>query len=558
MKTTLRGLLAFLLLAASGVVQAQQQPNDAGNTLFESFGIGVVFAVVGLMVLVLGIFVRQLWQHSKKAEGQAMTERVQSVPAIAPASSIREGHGTALYIPLPPEVEDAPTMLLELLKAPNSGRIQAGQQWFISQNRTPFIIGSGTDDNQNLDILLPNDFVSSFHLKIEFEAAKQGFVVIDTDSLNGTVFNEIKMSAHSPFLVPADKSALIEVAQHYVFKAVQVKGQPIPETANEASDELNLGEAGGTERVEPIGSDSDFVATSKLPDVAELVEEAPGRAVTGEVATLQDAPDMSNIVGVRYPLHNVEYPPLARLPQDIDAMIEVLKSPQAEAATYTIWRTVYHVGRGDKTDLRLPGGMISNNHFSIYWSKGSFWVIDTSLNQTWLRWSENEVVLERGNPVKLEMGQDYQLILAREDTMLRFRYVQSQVHSDAQEITLPPLPAGVRPTLAMTRIGKTDERKEFIVTSNRITIGRESSNLVQLDPQVISRRHAEIVWKADAYYVQDKGSLYGLMVDDAILQGGGERRLEAGKKYRIVLSPRQRDAVHLEFSYTDERTASIE
>jgi pSer/pThr/pTyr-binding forkhead associated (FHA) protein len=557
MKTPLRGLFAFLLLAASSVVQAQQ-PNDAGNSLFESFGIGLVFAVVGLMVLVLLVFVRQLWQQAKKDEGRAMTDKVQSVSVIPAASSIREGHGTALYIPVPPEEEDAPTMLLELVKAPAGGRFQAGQQWFISQNRTPFIIGSGTDKEQNLDILLSNTFVSSFHLRIEFEPLKQRFVVIDTDSLNGTLFNESKMSPHSRYTIPADKSAMLEVAHQYVFKAVQVTGKPVLERVEEPPLEINLGQGGGTEGVEAIKSDNDFVATSKLPDVSELMDELPERAVTGEVATLHDAPDMSNIVGVRYPLHNVEYPPLARLPEDIDAMIEVLKSPQAEAATYTIWRTVYHVGRGDKTDLRLPGAMISNNHFSIYWLNNSFWIIDTSLNQTWLRWGDIDTILERGNPVKLEIGRDYQLILAREDTMLRFRYVQNQVDSDAHEITLPPLPVAIKPSLAMTRIGKTDERKEFTISGNKITIGRESSNMVQLDPQVISRRHAELVWKADAYYVQDKGSLYGVMVDEVMLQGGGEKRLEAGKKYRIVLSPRQRDAVHLEFSYVDRRTASID
>jgi pSer/pThr/pTyr-binding forkhead associated (FHA) protein len=568
MKTTLRGIYALLLLMAGGVVQAQQQPSD---TLFETFGIGIVFAVVGLMVLTLGVFIRQLWQQAKQSKVEALTDRVQPVSAISPATNPnREGHGTALYIPVPPELQDAPTMLLELVTAPSGGRLQAGQQWFINQNRTPFVIGAGTDENQALDILLPNNFVSSFHLKIEFEALKQRFVVIDTDSLNGTSFNDAKMQANTRYPIPADKPAMVEVAHQYVFKVQQVKGKPVIEPheelkvtalsqgaaqANSLLPLLNLGEVGVTEAVEPIrDQQGDFIATSKLPDVSELMDSLPEYAVTAEVATLADAPDMSNIVGVRYPLHNVEYPPLARLPADIDAMIEVLKSPQAEPATYTIWRTVYHVGRGDKTDLRLPGAMISNNHFSIYWTRDSFWVIDTSLNQTWLRWADTENILERGIPVKLEIGRDYQLILAREDTMLRFRYVKSEVNSDSSEITLPPLPVSIRPTLTMVRIGTTDERKEFSVNSNRITIGRESTNVVQLDPQVISRRHAELVWKSDAYYLQDKGSLYGVMVDDTPLQSGGEKRLDVGKKHRIVLSPKQRDAVHLEFLYVDKRS----
>lgn len=556
MNSKLRGILTLMLLAVAGLAQAQEQPVETANPVFESFGIGIVFAVVGVMLAVLLYFGKQLWDGAREKQSQALTDKVAHVPAIRPASPQREAHGTALYVHVPPELEDAPTMVLELVKAPANAKMQTGQ-WFISQNRTPFVIGSGTETNQNLDVLLDSDFVSSFHLKIEFEPAKQRFVLIDTDSLNGTSFNENKMSANSRYPIPADKSAMIEIAHQYVFTAVQVKGKPVIEGVDETDHDINLGEQESTEALATI-AERDFVATSKLPDAAEILDEMPQKASTGEVATLHEAPDMSNIAGVRYPLQNVDFPPLARLPEDIDAMIEILRSPQAEAATYTIWRTVYHIGRGDKTDLRLPGSMISNNHLSLYWANNTFWIIDTSLNQTWLRWTDNEIVLERGNPMKLEMGIDYQIMLARDDTLLRFRFVTNKSESDAKEVTLPPLPTAIRTTLAMTKIGKTDERKDFSVSSNRITIGRESTNLVQLDPQVVSRRHAEIVWKADAYYIKDKGSLYGVMVDDTMLPSGGERRLEAGQKYRIVLSPKQRDAVHLEFSYADRRTAALE
>jgi pSer/pThr/pTyr-binding forkhead associated (FHA) protein len=74
-----------------------------------------------------------------------------------------------------------------------------------------------------------------------------------------------------------------------------------------------------------------------------------------------------------------------------------------------------------------------------------------------------------------------------------------------------------------------DNRIDFDLGEERVTIGRLAHNVLQIDELSVSSHHADIFLKAGRYHLQDSGSTNGTFVNgeqvaDAILRGGDEVR----------------------------------
>lgn len=74
-----------------------------------------------------------------------------------------------------------------------------------------------------------------------------------------------------------------------------------------------------------------------------------------------------------------------------------------------------------------------------------------------------------------------------------------------------------------------DNRIDFDLGEERVTIGRLAHNALQIDELSVSSHHADIFLKAGRYHLQDSGSTNGTFVNgeqvaDAILRDGDEVR----------------------------------
>jgi pSer/pThr/pTyr-binding forkhead associated (FHA) protein len=74
-----------------------------------------------------------------------------------------------------------------------------------------------------------------------------------------------------------------------------------------------------------------------------------------------------------------------------------------------------------------------------------------------------------------------------------------------------------------------DNRIDFDVGEERVTIGRLAHNMLQIDEPSVSSHHADIFLKAGRYHLHDSGSTNGTFVNgervtDAALRNGDEVR----------------------------------
>ncbi len=72
-----------------------------------------------------------------------------------------------------------------------------------------------------------------------------------------------------------------------------------------------------------------------------------------------------------------------------------------------------------------------------------------------------------------------------------------------------------------------DEGKQFELTTDQLSVGRDASNRIRLHDTEVSRRHAEFVRTAEGYRVVDVGSANGTFVNnrairDVLLQTGDQ------------------------------------
>ncbi len=66
-----------------------------------------------------------------------------------------------------------------------------------------------------------------------------------------------------------------------------------------------------------------------------------------------------------------------------------------------------------------------------------------------------------------------------------------------------------------------------------ITIGRDSANVINVDDNLVSRRHAVIQKIKEAYFVSDRGSRNGTFVNEQKIPAGGYVKLNLGDVLRV-------------------------
>ena len=72
--------------------------------------------------------------------------------------------------------------------------------------------------------------------------------------------------------------------------------------------------------------------------------------------------------------------------------------------------------------------------------------------------------------------------------------------------------------------------EHFIPQGERTTIGRSPDNDIFLDDVTVSRKHAVLVQRDDAFYIEDQGSLNGTFLNRRRIESG---RLENGDELQI-------------------------
>src|SRR5690606_32762914 len=83
-----------------------------------------------------------------------------------------------------------------------------------------------------------------------------------------------------------------------------------------------------------------------------------------------------------------------------------------------IHTTNFTVGRAPTMNLPIPEKRISKHHLTIYWANSRFFIVDYSLNGTWL----NGELIQNNRPVALDADFEHRLDLARKNTVLNFKY----------------------------------------------------------------------------------------------------------------------------------------
>jgi pSer/pThr/pTyr-binding forkhead associated (FHA) protein len=107
----------------------------------------------------------------------------------------------------------------------------------------------------------------------------------------------------------------------------------------------------------------------------------------------------------------------------------------------------------------------------------------------------------------------------------------SYTPEDAEEgaaLTLEEL--GTEGPALVVRSGGGRAGEHFVPQGERTTIGRSPDCDVFLDDVTVSRKHAVLVHKDDAYYIEDQGSLNGTFLNRRRIESG---RLENGDELQI-------------------------
>ena len=99
---------------------------------------------------------------------------------------------------------------------------------------------------------------------------------------------------------------------------------------------------------------------------------------------------------------------------------------------------------------------------------------------------------------------------------------------DSAALTLEEL--GTEGPALVVRSGGGRAGEHFVPQGERTTIGRSPDCDIFLDDVTVSRKHAMLVRKDDAYYIEDQGSLNGTFLNRRRIESG---RLENGDELQI-------------------------
>lgn len=118
------------------------------------------------------------------------------------------------------------------------------------------------------------------------------------------------------------------------------------------------------------------------------------------------------------PLTRLPMPMENPLPAGVMATLSIIKSPTAMPSTVNMIKTIFEIGRSSERDLRIDEKRISKLHVTLYWANGAFFLIDYSMNGTWL----NGERMVSNRSYKLAVNFTHLIDMAGNYTVLHFHY----------------------------------------------------------------------------------------------------------------------------------------
>ena len=120
------------------------------------------------------------------------------------------------------------------------------------------------------------------------------------------------------------------------------------------------------------------------------------------------------------PMTRLPLPNENPLPAGIAATLNVVKSSSIGTIQKAIHSTTFTMGRAPTMSLPIPEKRVSKHHLTIYWANSKFFLVDYSLNGTWL----NGERIQNNRPVSLDADFEHRIDLARNNTVINFIYTR--------------------------------------------------------------------------------------------------------------------------------------
>ena len=334
-----------------------------------------------------------------------------------------------------------------------------------------------------------------------------------TDTHKGTLFLK-----HAKLLItfPDESTKSISLAKDVTQIGRDEKNQfVIPSAFNSISRKhLEIRREGGQYSVVDLGSDNGTLLNEKLVTQAVLQdgdEICIGTAEDGHECRIQFQAGSEALLSTSE--STVTTRPPVNLPSDAPSGMPYLRIrfPKGETSFFPIEKDLVVIGRSPDADLPIPDGygFVSSQHLEIYHSGENFLITDlNSTNGTLL----NNRPLPSNKPADLHNNA---IIRIGDDTFgisLGMTFVN---------------PGEAAPADGFAVAGAT----QFMKAEKPITIGRTPESDIQLDAPDVSRQHATIIKREQAYLLSDLGSRNGTFVNEQLINKSTE--LHEGDIIRI-------------------------
>ena len=202
---------------------------------------------------------------------------------------------------------------------------------------------------------------------------------------------------------------------------IEAIAKPLPPAFEGLSDIQYLNITGGitaTNSAALVGGIFQAQPLPRTPDT-EKPEPPPPELESNMRAsmTLTDR-DAVTAIDVTEPHTRLPVPNQNPLPRGIKARLTIGHNRTPDTTEKPVHMTMFTIGRSPNMDLPIPERRVSKHHLSIYWGNGRFFLVDYSLNGTWL----NGERIQNNRPVALDDDFEHRIDLARTDTYLNFLY----------------------------------------------------------------------------------------------------------------------------------------
>lgn len=171
----------------------------------------------------------------------------------------------------------------------------------------------------------------------------------------------------------------------------------------------------------------------------------------------------------------------------------------------------YVVGRLDKCDVVLPSSSVSREHARIFIEDDRCYVEDLN--------SANGVIVDGQRVVKKrDLGTASQMRVGE-----YYLYLEYERPRDTKQDVMSTLfiDSGSEHH-KLVRVNDSFAGEEFILSEQENTIGRTDDNFILLSDSSISRKHAVIHRRGEAYFIEDQGSSNGTRLNGQDVDGRQE------------------------------------